>query len=149
MVEITAIEGASDQSLWQGFKDFWSDRFRILDNYRPYIRRQNPLPPWSASDVEEFIASDPVHGPVLKTTRDAVKFLAVGGIVGAVSTASFAWKYSKSPHGAVLSLGAGAVVGMTFGQEIANHSLQLYRLDTMAAQVKFMEWWQKKAGGRS
>ena len=51
--------------------------------------------------------------------------------------------------GAVLSLGAGAVVGMTFGQEIANHSLQLYRLDTMAAQVKFMEWWQKKTGVRS
>lgn len=35
----------------------------------------------------------------LKTTRDAAKFLAVGGILGAVSTAAFAWKYSKSPHG--------------------------------------------------
>lgn len=35
----------------------------------------------------------------LKTTRDAVKFLAVGGILGAVSTGGFAWKYSKSPHG--------------------------------------------------
>ncbi|CAI9291705.1 unnamed protein product [Lactuca saligna] len=134
-----ATEGASEQSLWQGFKDFWSERFRILDGYHPYIRRQNPLPSWSSSDVEEFIASDPVHGPVLKTTRDAVKFLAVGGILGAVSTGGFAWKYSKSPHGAALSLAAGAVFGMSFGQEIANHSLQLYRLDTMAAQVKFME----------
>ncbi|KAI3685964.1 hypothetical protein L1987_79633 [Smallanthus sonchifolius] len=144
-----ATEGASEQSLLQGFKDFWSDRFRILDSYHPYIRRQNPLPSWSAADVEQFIASDPVHGPVLKKTRDAVKFLAVGGIVGAVSTAAFAWKYSKSPHGAALSLGAGAVFGMSFGQEIANHSLQLYRLDTMAAQVKFMEWWQKKTQGQS
>ncbi|GKB55454.1 succinate dehydrogenase subunit 6, mitochondrial, partial [Tanacetum coccineum] len=46
---------------------------------------------------------------------------------------------------AALSLGAGALFGMSFGQEIANHSLQLYKLDTMAAQVKFMEWWQRKS----
>lgn len=65
MGEISAIEGASEQSLSQGFKQFWSERFRILESYRPYIRRQNPLPPWSASDVEEFIASDPVHGPIV------------------------------------------------------------------------------------
>ncbi|KAI3670361.1 hypothetical protein L1987_87952 [Smallanthus sonchifolius] len=77
---------------------------------------------------------------LLKKTRDAVKFLAVGGIVGAMSTAAFAWKYSKSPHGAALSLGAGAVFGMSFGQEIANHSLQLYRLDTMASQENPKQW---------
>ncbi|KAF2299829.1 hypothetical protein GH714_003938 [Hevea brasiliensis] len=46
--------------------------------------------------------------------------------------------------GAGLSFLAGGVFGWTFGQEIANHWLQLYRLDTMAAQVKFMEWWEKK-----
>lgn len=51
-------------------------------------------------------------------------------------------------EGAALALGAGAVFGMSFGQEIANHSLQLYKLDTMAAQVTFMEWWEKKAEGR-
>nr|XP_043606866.1 succinate dehydrogenase subunit 6, mitochondrial [Erigeron canadensis] len=132
-----ATEGSSSSS------GFWSDRFRIINSYATFLRRDSPLPSWSAADVQEFIASDPVHGPVLKTTRDAVKFMAVGGILGAVSTAGFAWKYSKSPHGAALALGAGAVFGMSFGQEVANHSLQLYRLDTMAAQVKFMEWWQK------
>uniref|UniRef100_M1A5G7 Uncharacterized protein n=1 Tax=Solanum tuberosum TaxID=4113 RepID=M1A5G7_SOLTU len=50
--------------------------------------------------------------------------------------------------GTALSLGAGAVFGWTFGQEVANHWLQLYRLDTMAAQVKFMEWWQNKVEGQ-
>lgn len=35
----------------------------------------------------------------LKTAREAVKFCAVGGIVGAVSTAGVAWKYSRSLHG--------------------------------------------------
>nr|GEW82030.1 succinate dehydrogenase subunit 6, mitochondrial [Tanacetum cinerariifolium] len=129
----------------EGFKSFWSDRFRIVKSYTPFIRRDSPLPPWSDADVHDFIASDPIHGPVLKTTRDAAKIMAAGGIIGAVSTAAFAWKYSKSPHGAALSLGAGALFGMSFGQEIANHSLQLYKLDTMAAQVKFMEWWQRKS----
>jgi hypothetical protein len=28
-------------------------------------RRSTPLPPWSEADVQEFIRSDPVHGPRL------------------------------------------------------------------------------------
>ncbi|XP_042505497.1 succinate dehydrogenase subunit 6, mitochondrial-like [Macadamia integrifolia] len=99
---------------------------------------------WSDSDVEEFIASDPIHGPTLRTAREAVKFAATGSIIGAILTAGISWKYSRSPHGAALSFGAGAVFGWTFGQEIANHWLQLYRLDTMAAQVKFLDWWVNK-----
>ena len=51
--------------------------------------------------------------------------------------------------GAGLSFLAGGVFGWAFGQEVANHWLQLYRLDTMAAQVKFMEWWEKKSEGQS
>lgn len=51
--------------------------------------------------------------------------------------------------GAGLSFLAGGVFGWTFGQEVANHWLQLYRLDTLAAQAKFMEWWQNKSVGRS
>ena len=42
--------------------------------------------------------------------------------------------------GVALNLGAGVVFGMSFGQEIAKLSLQLYKLDTMAAWIKFMEW---------
>ncbi|OWM66946.1 succinate dehydrogenase subunit 6, mitochondrial [Punica granatum] len=133
---------------WEGWKDFWAERFSFLDNYSRFVKRDKPLPSWSASDVEDFIASDPVHGPALKTAREAANFAAVGSIIGAVSTAGFAWKYSKSLHGAGLSFAAGAVFGWTFGQEFANHRFQLYRLDTKAAQVKFMEWWEKKAGGQ-
>ncbi|KAL3530266.1 hypothetical protein ACH5RR_009588 [Cinchona calisaya] len=46
--------------------------------------------------------------------------------------------------GVGLSLAAGAGFGWTFGQETAIHHLELYRLDTMAAQTKFLEWWLKK-----
>ncbi|CAL5425575.1 unnamed protein product [Camellia sinensis] len=134
---------------WEEYKEFWSERFSILDNYSRFVQRQNPISSWSDSDVEEFIASDPLHGPTLKTAREAAKFGAAGSVVGAVSTAAAAWKYSRSPHGAVLSLGAGAVFGWTFGHEIANHWLQLYRLDTMAAQVKFLDWWEKKCAERA
>lgn len=51
--------------------------------------------------------------------------------------------------GTGLSLAAGAVFGWTFGQEFANHYLQLYRMDTLAAQSKFMEWWEAKCADRS
>ncbi|KAL3530264.1 hypothetical protein ACH5RR_009586, partial [Cinchona calisaya] len=103
-------------------------------NYSRFIKNEKPLPSWSTSDVEDFIASIPVLGPVLKTARDAVKYGAVGSNVGAVTTAGWAWKYSRSLHGAGLSLAAGTVFGWTFRQETANHHLQLYRLDTMAAR---------------
>ncbi|KAI4386157.1 hypothetical protein MLD38_004116 [Melastoma candidum] len=132
---------------WEGWKDFWSERLSFLDNYGKFIRREKPLPSWSSADVDEFIASDPVHGPVLKTARDATQFGLVGGAIGAVTTAGFAWKYSKSLHGAGLSFAAGAVFGWTFGQEAASHWYQLYRLDTMQAQVKFLEWWKNKTEG--
>ncbi|XP_043693994.1 succinate dehydrogenase subunit 6, mitochondrial-like [Telopea speciosissima] len=129
---------------WEGWKGYWGEKFAFLDNYSKFVKREKPIPSWSDSDVEEFIASESVHGPTLKTAREAVKFAATGSIIGAISTAGIAWKYSRSPHGAALSFGAGAVFGWTFGQEIANHWLQLYRLDTMVAQVKFMDWWVNK-----
>ncbi|KAL3626988.1 succinate dehydrogenase [Castilleja foliolosa] len=123
----------------------WGERFPFLDNYSRFLDPDKLLPHWDSSVVEEFIASDPVHGPTVKTTRKAANFGAVGAVVGAVSTGGVAWKWSKSPHGAVLSLAFGAVAGGTFGLEVASHWYQLYKLDTKASQVKFYEWLQKRA----
>ncbi|GAB2285628.1 succinate dehydrogenase [Dionaea muscipula] len=148
------IEGGADSSAnffkrhWQGWKGFYSDRFAFLDNYFRFINRDKPLPAWSQSDVDDFIASDPVHGLTLRTAREAMQFGLAGSAIGAVTTGAFSWKYSRSPHGAVLAFGAGAVFGWTFGHEIANHWFQLYRLDTLTAEAKFMEWWEKKTEGR-
>ncbi|KAL6567030.1 succinate dehydrogenase [Orobanche minor] len=130
---------------WEGYKEFWGERFSFIDNYSRFLDPSKPLPHWDSSVVEEFIASDPVHGPTLKTTRQAAKFSAAGAAIGAASTAGLAWKWSKSPHGAALSLAFGAVVGGTFGLEVGSHWYQLYRLDTKASQVKFYEWLQKRA----
>ncbi|KAK9727075.1 hypothetical protein RND81_05G256600 [Saponaria officinalis] len=134
---------------WDGFKGFWCDRFAFLENYSKFVKHEKPLPSWSDADVESFISMDPVHGPALRTAREAAKYGLVGSAVGAVSLGGWAWKYSRSPHGAVLALGAGAVFGWTFGHEVANHSLQLYKVDTMSAQTKFLEWWESKTVGRS
>ncbi|MBA0553100.1 hypothetical protein Golob_012316 [Gossypium lobatum] len=135
------MEDSSSKSFlrkqWDEYKEFWADRFPFTNVYSRYIGREQSLPSWSESDVNEFIASDPVHGPTLKTAREAANIALYGSAIGAITTAGFAWKYSKSLHG-------GAVFGWTFGQEIANHAYQLYRLDTMAAQAKFMDWWENK-----
>ncbi|KAK9943443.1 hypothetical protein M0R45_009050 [Rubus argutus] len=134
---------------WEGFKEFWGERFSFLDQYSKFIKRDKPLPSWSDADVEAFIASDPIHGPALKTAREAAKFAVTGSVIGAVSTAGITWKYSRSLHGSGLAFLAGGVFGWTFGQEIANHSLQLYRFDTLAAQTKFLEWWESKSERQS
>ncbi|KAK8479558.1 hypothetical protein V6N11_047893, partial [Hibiscus sabdariffa] len=82
----------------EGYKEFWADRFPFSDVYSRFIRREESLPPWSESDVKDFIASDPVHGPTLKTAREAANIALAGGAVGAISTAGLAWKYSRSLH---------------------------------------------------
>ncbi|PIN00824.1 Succinate dehydrogenase (ubiquinone) [Handroanthus impetiginosus] len=130
---------------WGGFKEFWAERFSFTNNYSRFLDPEKPLHEWDSSVVQEFIESDPVHGPVLKKARQAARFGVAGAAVGAISTARFAWKWSRSPHGAALSFAFGAVVGGTFGIEIANHWYQLYRVDPMAAQVKFHEWLEKRA----
>ena len=52
---------------WEGYKEFWSERFSFLSNYSRFVKRDEPLPSWSSDDVEEFIASDPVNGPVVRS----------------------------------------------------------------------------------
>ncbi|CAM8967236.1 hypothetical protein QQ045_003695 [Rhodiola kirilowii] len=131
----------------RSFLGSFCKRFNEKVPYLKYINRDKPLKRWTDADVEAFIASDPVHGPTLQTAREAIKYAVVGSAIGAGSTAGVAWRFSKSPHGTVLALGAGAVFGMTFGKEVANHALQLYKLDTMAAQVKFLDWWASKTEG--
>ncbi|RVX19219.1 Succinate dehydrogenase subunit 6, mitochondrial [Vitis vinifera] len=108
--------------------------------------------------VEDFLFVSPLQ---LRTTREAAKFAVAGAVIGAVSTAAVSWKYSRSPHGKFPSsfpmlvhkcstiICCRGVFGVTFGQEFASHWLQLYRLDTLGAEVKFLEWWERKIGGRS
>ncbi|KAF2299830.1 hypothetical protein GH714_003948 [Hevea brasiliensis] len=78
---------------WEGYKKFWGERFSILENYSRFIKRDKPLPSWSASDVEEFIASDPVNGPLGSKTQ--------GGYSALKSTGSeiLAKNYMKSFSG--------------------------------------------------
>ncbi|XWS28479.1 hypothetical protein CRYUN_Cryun25bG0073300 [Craigia yunnanensis] len=83
---------------WKGYKEFWAERFPFTDIYSRFINREESLPPWSESDVNEFIVSDPVHGLTLKTAREATNIALAGSAIGAISTAGFAWKYSRSLH---------------------------------------------------
>ncbi|KAK1326048.1 hypothetical protein QJS10_CPA01g00800 [Acorus calamus] len=125
-------------------KQFWKARFSFLDYHKKILGREEPLPRWTSDDVEEFIASDPVYGPQLRTVRQATKIANVGALIGAVTTAGVSYKYSKVPHGAVLAFGAGALFGFTFGGEIANHWLQIYRLEREEATLRFFYWWEDK-----
>ena len=52
-------------SFVDGIKGFWEERLSFLENYTRFTKRDTPLPSWSSSDVEEFIASDPLHGPTV------------------------------------------------------------------------------------
>ncbi|KAL0695744.1 hypothetical protein Bca4012_062924 [Brassica carinata] len=88
----------------------------------------------------------------LKTARKAAAFGSTRVALGAVSTTAFTWQYSRIPHGKdvnALSFLGGGLFGWTFRKEVANHMMQLYKLDTVAAQVKFTEWWEIKSQGRS
>ncbi|KAI3840351.1 hypothetical protein MKX03_005847 [Papaver bracteatum] len=136
-------------NFWEVCKEFVGERFSFLDNHKKFIDAKENGITWTDSDVESFVAVDPVHGPVVENVRKAAKVAAIGSAVGALHLGGTAFKYSKSPHGTVLALGLGAVVGYTVGKEAASHYYQLYRADTMASQVKFLEWVSTKSEGRS
>lgn len=84
---------------WEEYKEFWSEHFSILDNYSKFINQ--PLRFQSDTDVQAFIALDPVHSPTLKTAHEAVKYSVVESVVGVVSTAGCpknAWKWPNLPN---------------------------------------------------
>ncbi|GFZ01539.1 succinate dehydrogenase subunit [Actinidia rufa] len=87
----------------------------------------------------------------LRTAREAVKIWCYRKCYWSSFNCSFCLEIFEESawYCAALSFGAGAMFGWTFGHEFANHWLQLYRLDTMAAQVKFLDWWEKKSAGRA
>ncbi|KAL5095931.1 hypothetical protein RYX36_000258 [Vicia faba] len=67
-------QDSSPQSFWEGYKEFWGERFSFMSNYSNFIKRDKPLTSWSDSDVEEFIAYDPLHGPVVTILLLFVRF---------------------------------------------------------------------------
>lgn len=60
---------------WEGYKEFWGERFSFLENYSRFIDHENPMPAWCSSDVEDFIASDPVHGPTVIISMAIISLL--------------------------------------------------------------------------
>lgn len=54
----------SNGGFWKGFKDYFAESF-YLNDYSKILHPEKPLPHWDSSVVEEFIASDPLHGPTV------------------------------------------------------------------------------------
>ena len=102
-------------SVFGSLKEFVSDRFWFVEKYHKFIDgRHKPLS-WSDSDVDAFIACDPVHGPavciLLLSTINLFYFLII------VSSISFKWVlfcllvYTKWVFGMVMQHGV-AVSGL-------------------------------------
>lgn len=127
-------------------KENWRNN---IDYYKKVYGREKSLPSWTSADVEEFIRSDPIYGPQLKSIRDGKKFIGIGGLLGAVHLAGLSWKFSKTPHGTVLAGLFGGFCGMTIGKEVATHWYQLHKYKSGEAQLRFLYWWEDKSSGRA
>ncbi|PWA36754.1 hypothetical protein CTI12_AA596900 [Artemisia annua] len=91
------------------------------------------------TDVSEGIQSAPINDDDYESEGEDLDMF------GHIFESPNKFESPEPAVGVALKLGAGAVFGMSFGHEIANLSLKLYKLDTMAARVNFMEWWQRKS----
>ncbi|MCL7043406.1 hypothetical protein MKW94_003922 [Papaver nudicaule] len=92
-------------NLWQ--------RFGFVEPLKKFIDAKEKGITWSDSDVEAFIAIDPVHGPVVENARKAAKVAAIGSAVGALHLGGTALRYSKSPHG-ILALSTAYQINFNF-----------------------------------
>ncbi|XP_078435053.1 succinate dehydrogenase subunit [Wolffia australiana] len=129
-------------------KEHWRRNLSVLDYSKKVLGRDEPLPAWTDADIEEFIASDPVYGPQLRTAMKSKKFATVGALIGAAHLSGIALKYSKSPHGVVLAGAFGAACGLNFGLEAANHWYKLYKINPAEAHLRFFYWWEDKTANR-
>lgn len=60
-------EGDGYKPWWAIDKAAWREKFAVVYKLKSISEgRDQPLPPWSEKDVEEFQNSDPVYGPQLK-----------------------------------------------------------------------------------
>ncbi|KAL2633409.1 hypothetical protein R1flu_004888 [Riccia fluitans] len=144
--------GAEDN---KGYQPWWAiDKAAWRERFSPFYRlvgitenRTAPLKPWTDRDVEEFIKSEPVHGPRLKLVRQGAQVAAVGALAGGLTSAGVAIRYSKNYVGAVLAFVGGSAVGWAVAEEGANYALGLYKFDCLETNLKFLDWWQAKTEG--
>eukprot|EP00250_Pteridium_aquilinum_P011302 c19977_g1_i1 orf=106-549(+) len=141
-------EGLKKKPWWAIDKEAWKERFHIFYRLTSITDgRDKPLQRWSDADVDEFIHSDPVYGPQLKLVRQAAKISAAGAALGGLSTTAMVWRYSKAPHGLLLSLVAGSAFGWVLGQEGATVAFGLHKFDCVDTNLKFLDWWKQKTEG--
>eukprot|EP00249_Psilotum_nudum_P020518 c27739_g3_i1 orf=159-605(-) len=133
---------------WAIDRAAWREKFSMVFKFASISKdRDKPLKPWTQADIDAFINSDPVYGPQLRLVKQGAKVATTGAVIGGLLTAGISVRYSKSPHGAVLSLLAGSAVGWAVGEEVANLAYGLYKFDRMDTNLKFLEWWKEKTEG--
>ncbi|BBN06632.1 hypothetical protein MPTK1_3g22720 [Marchantia polymorpha subsp. ruderalis] len=133
------------QPWWAIDKAAWRERFSVFYRLASISEnRTQPLKPWTEQDVEDFIKSDPVHGPRLKLVRQGAQVAAAGAVVGGLTSAGVAMRYSKNSLGAFLAFAGGAAVSWAIAEEGANLALGLYKFDCLESNLKFLDWWQAK-----
>ncbi|KAI5078465.1 hypothetical protein GOP47_0006136 [Adiantum capillus-veneris] len=141
-------EGPKKKPWWAIDKEAWRQHFHLIFDMASVAKgRDKPLKPWSDADVEEFIHSDPVYGPQLKLVREAAKISAGGAVVGGLTTTAVVARYSRAPHGLLLSLVAGAIVGWSVAEEGARLAYGLHKIDCMDTNLRFLDWWKHKTEG--
>lgn len=105
--------------------------------------RFGDLPSWSASDVEAFKRHDPATGADLNKLRTAGSVGMGGSAVGAAVFGMMGLRYSKLP-GLVFLAPLGAAVGFAIAEEAAGAVAGAHRVDTVATNGKFLQWWSEQ-----
>lgn len=57
--------GETGESVIGRLKEFVNDRFWFVEKYHKFIDGHHKPLSWSQSDVDAFIATDPIHGPAV------------------------------------------------------------------------------------
>jgi hypothetical protein len=142
----TSKEENNERPWWAIDKEAWKRKFRVAVELKAALTKdEKPLPPWTSEDIETFAKEDPVYGPQVEALRRTSAATSYGAAVGALGSAGVAYRYSRSPHGAVLAGLLGAVTGWVVTNEGATWAYGLYKFDTLDANLKFIEWWRKKS----
>lgn len=76
--------------------------------------------------------------------RQGANIANYGAIAGGLATAGVAYRYSKNAPGALMAFVGGAAMSWAVAEEGANFALGLYKFNCMDANLKFLDWWERK-----
>eukprot|EP00294_Goniomonas_avonlea_P016984 CAMPEP_0114548494 /NCGR_PEP_ID=MMETSP0114-20121206/5010_1 /TAXON_ID=31324 /ORGANISM="Goniomonas sp, Strain m" /LENGTH=144 /DNA_ID=CAMNT_0001733085 /DNA_START=21 /DNA_END=455 /DNA_ORIENTATION=+ len=95
---------------------------------------------YTSADVDRFVKADPVHGPRVAKMQNAAMINTGSAVAGAIGSAAYLGKATRSPIGAAWGLLAGVCAGWVASEFVVTWTHGLYKFDRNDTNLAFLDF---------